>query len=135
MSALVSTVAPVVNVTPVVVTHTVTVFQGSHWFQLAEIVKYVTLGAGLSIIHSVVNNKYGLPKWLNKVLPVVYAGVAGIAIVAVDNAVNWNDWFQVFTQVVAGAVGVYALVTLVTPTSTAPVVATPETDLPTVPTA
>ena len=127
--SVVAQVAPVV-VTPVVVTHTVSVFQGSHWFQLAQIVKYVALGAGLSVIHGVVNNKYGLPKWLNKVLPVVYAAVAGAAIVVVDNSVNWSDWFQVFTQVVAGAVGVYALVTLVTPVSTPA-----KTDLPTVPTA
>ena len=82
----------------------------SHIFQLAEIIKYVGLGAGLSVVHAILNGKAGLPKWLNKVLPVVYSAIGGLAIVVVNNVVDWSNWYQVFVQVVTGAVSVYALV-------------------------
>ena len=111
-------IAPVVP-DPVVITNTVVVDHSSHFFQLAQIVKYLGLGVGLSLIHAVVNNKFGLPRTLNKVLPVLYAALAGVAVVVVDNTgLDWSNWYQVFTQVVTAAVGIYALVTLVTPSST-----------------
>lgn len=102
-------------VTPIVhtVTQVVTVNVAGHLFQLAEIVKYLALGAGLSFVQFVLHGKFGLPKWVNIVLPIVYAAIGGLAITVVDNTVNWADWYQVFLQVLAGASGLYALVTVV----------------------
>lgn len=115
--SVVASVAPTVvpSVTPVVV-HTVTQFRDvfvpttSHWFQLAEIVQYLGLGVGLSLIHAVLNGKFNLPHGLNKVLPVVYSAVTAVAVLVVKGGVNWSDWYEVFVQVLAGAVVVYGLI-------------------------
>lgn len=114
MSQLVQAVAsaaPSVSPQIVTVTKTVVVDHASHLFQLAEIVKYVGLGAGLSLVHAVVNGRFGLPKALNRVLPLAYSVAVAVALLVVDGTLNWNDWYQVFVQVLLGAVGVYALVT------------------------
>lgn len=115
VAAAAQDVVPTV-VNPVVITKTVAVPTTSHFFQLAEIVKYLGYGAGLSLIHAVVNNRFGLPKTLNKILPVVYSVFVTVATLIVAGSLNWSDWFQVFTQVLTGSVAFYAIVTLVTPT-------------------
>lgn len=114
MSVLLAGVAQAVATpvpSPEVIDRTVTVFTQTHLFQLAEVVKYVGLGVGLSVIHGVINGRFGLPKALNKVLPVLYAALAGLAVVVVSGTVDWTDWYQIFVQVATGAAGVYALIT------------------------
>jgi hypothetical protein len=115
--SVIATVAP--SVTPLVsplvspaieVVKTVVVSKTSHFFQLAEIVKFIGLGAGLTILHSVLNGYKNVPKVVNLLLPIAYATITGIAIVLVDNSVNLDDWYQVATQVFSAAGVVYALI-------------------------
>lgn len=133
MSVLAS-VAPTVTTSPVVheVTRTVTkevlVPTTSHLFQLAEIIKYLGLGVGLSVIHAVLNGQFNLPKPLNKVLPVVYSALTAVAVLVVQNTLDWSDWYQVFVQVLGGAVSVYALITAFNATQSNQ----PDSSLPTV---
>lgn len=118
-------VLPSPSPSPVEVIHNTITYVASspHLFQLAQIVQYVGTGVGLSIIHSLLLNSR-LPKWANRVLPVVYSVLAALADVVVKGTVNWSDWYQVFVQVLTGAVAWYAIVTLVnekTPSPSLPV--------------
>lgn len=108
-ASVLPSVAP--SIQPVVtVVKTVMVDRSNHFFQLAEIVKFVGLGAGLTILHSVLNGFKNVPKVVNLLLPIAYATITGIAIVIVDGSTNFNDWYQVSTQVFSAAGVVYALI-------------------------
>lgn len=107
-----ASVAPSVTPQVVTVTKTVVVDHTSHLFQLAQIVKYLGAGAGLSVVHSVLE-RGKLPKWLNTLLPVVYSGVLSVVSLFVAGSLDLSNWYQAFLQILAGAVTWYALLTVV----------------------
>lgn len=130
--AVLDTPTPTPMPSPIVVTHdvvhTVVQYLTPHVFQLAQIVQFLGTGAGLSILHSIFLSSR-LPKWANVALPVAYSALASIADIAVKNSINWSDWYQVFVQVLTGAIAWYAILTVVNqsskPSSTLPTTTTP----------